>query len=100
MKRQNVQLSNLLFFILDEADKWAFRPLSSDRLVEDALNNELLQIYSRIPARGNANNEYRLQVGLSFFSSDIRRVSSLRRSTPTRSAVWPPKSAATRCGWT
>ena len=68
LKKESVKLSNLLFFILDEADKWVFFMSLGliGRLVEDAANNELLQIYSRIPARSNANNDYRLQVGIWF----------------------------------
>ena len=84
-----MKLSNLLFFILDEADKWVFFMSLGliGRLVEDAANNELLQIYSRIPARSNANNEYRLQVGtwfcISFVDVFILRYAPFRLHPPT-----------------
>ncbi|KAK8791728.1 hypothetical protein WA588_002037 [Blastocystis sp. NMH] len=54
MIRNNLRLENLLFFIMDEADK----------LVEDSENNNLMKIYGRIPARATQTGEYRLQTCL------------------------------------
>ena len=77
MTRHRLSLDNLLFLILDEADK----------LVEDDANNEIMKIYNRIPARNRGNNEFRLQTCLFSATLHSRAIKELSEEI-CRNPLW------------